>query len=236
MRAGSRRRRRPERGLTLAEALVSIVIMALMGSLMFGAFSRALDSRTRAEAVSRRYHQLRQAQSRMARELSAAFLSQHRDCNDPRTFTLFLAKRAQTGSRLDFNSFSHLRSRADANESDQNEIGYFLAADPKVASRQHLMRREKKRIDERKGEGGVSEVLVEDVTDLSFSFYNPKSDQWQDDWDDLSTDTYGRLPKFAAVTVRYREGEQERSLVVKTRLFLQAALSASGVGFSPCPL
>lgn len=226
-------RRAGQRGLTLAEALVSVAVLALMGSLIFGSFARALDSRARGEAISRRYHQLRQAQSRVSRELAAAFLSEHRDCADPRTSTLFSSRRTAAGSRLDFTSFSHLRTRADANESDQNEIGYSLAADPADASRRHLMRRQKKRLDERKGEGGVSEVMVEDVEDLTFAFYNPKSDQWQDDWDDLATDTR-KLPKFVAMTILFREGGQQRRFVIKARVFLRESLLGTGFNAGKC--
>ena len=214
---------------------MAVGILALMGSILFGSLTQALRSRDRAQAVSQRYHQLRQASARIHRELGSAFLSEHRDCVDPRTLTVFSGRRANFGMRLDFTSFSHLKMLADANESDQNELSYYVANDPRDGSKKHLMRREQNRIDEHPTEGGDSEIMVEDVESLMFLFYNPKTDRWQDDWDNTSRDTRGKLPKFVDIRIGYMEGGELRYHVTKTRIFLKEALFFTGVSASRCP-
>lgn len=223
------------RGFGLAEALVAMAILAMIGGLSFGTFGRVIDGRDRATAITERYHDVRQALQRMSRELSTAFLSMHKDCADPRTATLFETRRVSGGTRLDFTSFSHFKTVADANESDQNALSYFVDIDPIDTTRKSLMRREKVRIDEKPDEGGESQVLAEHVESLEFSFYDAKTDQWQDDWDAKSVDHRNRLPKFIKIVLKVRgPNDKELLFVTKTRLFLREAISIPGAGFSPC--
>ena len=107
----------------------------------------------------------------MSREISQAFISEHRFCDDPRTRTLFAGKRASNGMRLDFTSFSHFKIGADQNESDQNELSYFVDSDPEDPKKLALMRREQTRIDEEPEEGGRIQVLAENISEVNFEFY-----------------------------------------------------------------
>lgn len=228
-------RRAAQRGFTLAEALIAVAILAMIGALTFGTFARAMDARDRATEITDRYHQLRQGLLRMSKEISMAFLSLHKDCADPRTNTIFLGKRASNGMRLDFTSFSHFKMRADANESDQNELSYYVEQDPNRTGHKNLMRREQHRIDEKAENGGDAQILAEDIDSLEFSFYDAKSDQWEDDWDNLSRDTKNRLPKFVKIKLTVKEPRgKEMSFETKTRVFLKDALNITGAGFSPC--
>jgi general secretion pathway protein J len=225
-----------QRGFSLAEALIAVAILAMIGALTFGTLARALDSRDRAAEISDRYHGVRQAMQRMSREISMAFLSFHRDCIEPRTLTMFMGKRAANGMRLDFTSFSHVKMRVDANESDQNELSYFVAQDPNHPDRKNLIRREQNRIDEKPDEGGVEQILADNVESLSFEFYDSKSDRWEDDWDSMSRDFKYRLPKYASITLIVRDHtHKELKFVTKTRLFLKDALIIPGNGFARCP-
>jgi general secretion pathway protein J len=223
------------RGFGLAEALVAIAILTMIAGLSFGTFARVVDGRDRATAITDRYHGVRQALLRMSREISTAFLSVHKDCADPRSATLFATRRMGLGTRLDFTSFSHFKTIADAKESDQNELSYFVETDPTDSRRKHLMRREQARIDEHPEEGGIPQILAEDVTSLEFAFYDSKADQWRDDWDSRGADARNRLPKFVKITLKVRdEAQRELTFVTKTRVFMREAISITGSGFSPC--
>ena len=228
---------RRQRGFTLAEVLISIAILAMIGALTFGTFARAMEARDRATAITDRSHQIRQGMLRMAREISQAFLSYHRDCLDPRTNTVFAGKRSSNGMRLDMTTFSHVKMRADANESDQNELSYFVTQDPNAADRKNLMRREQNRIDEKPDEGGVEQVMTEDVESLDFEFYDPRSDRWEDSWDTTARDQKYRLPKYVSIilTVRDRAANKDQKYTTKTRVFLKDGLIIPGNGFARCP-
>ena len=150
--------------------------------------------------------------------------------------TIFLGKRASYGMRLDFTSFSHPKMRADANESDQNELSYFIDQDKDDRQKKNLMRREQNRIDEKPTEGGVTQVLAEEIDDLQFEFYDAKTDRWEDDWDSADQSTHYRLPKYVSIKliVKNKKGREE-VFVTKTRLFMKEAINIPGSGFAVCP-
>lgn len=223
------------RGFTLAEALVAMAILAMIGTLTYGTFAQAMSSRERAESITRHYHEMRQAMLRMSRELSMAYLSAHRDCEDPRSKTVFATRRSGGGMRLDFTSFSHYKVRADANESDQNELSYFVDRDPDDPTQQALMRREATRIDEEPEEGGSEEVLAHRVTDLRFSFYNARDDRWEDDWDSTGSDNRNELPLFVRMELVTKDPSgKDETFVTKTRVFLRKQILILGTGARVC--
>jgi general secretion pathway protein J len=228
-------RRHGQAGFTLAEAMIAVAILALIGVLTYSTFSNAMDARDQAMAITQRYHQIRQAMQRMATEISMAFITAHKGCDDPRTETAFVGKRSGNGMRLDFNSFSHFKMAADANESDQNELSYWVGRHPDDPDRTALMRREQARIDEEPDEGGIEQILAEDVTSLEFEFYDAKEDDWEDEWDTTSTDQKYRMPMFVSIRMKALgpNGEEE-TFVTKTRIFLKQQLLITGTGFSRC--
>ncbi len=226
-----------QRGFTLLEALIAILILGLVGVLTYGTFARAMDARDRAETITTHYHQIRQATQRMGTEIAMAFLSAHKDCQDARTDTVFKTSRAAHGSRLDFTAFAHYKTRADANESDQAELAYFVERAEGGGERWVLMRREQARIDEEPDAGGVEQVLAENVTDLRFEFYDDSKDTWEDEWDSTRLEQKHRLPMFVSIklTTLAPNGDKEE-FVTKTRIFLKKRLLMIGAGsFAGCP-
>ena len=230
------------RGFTLAEIMIAVAILAFIGLLTYGAFGNSLSARDRALEVAERYHEIRQAMNRMAREISMAFLSHHRMCDDPRSKTIFKHGSAGGGESLTFTSFSHIKMTVDANESDQNVLSYYIETDPHDRSLKSLMRRVKHRIDEYPEDGGEEQVLLRDVTKLSFEFYNDRDDDWRNDWDSDSMDYRHRLPLYVAIAIEARgpHGRLE-TFATKTEVFLRRvgaaedALLFFGIGARRCP-
>lgn len=197
--------RSSRRGMTLLEVLVSIAIVAMIGTLLYGAFHGMNRSRTNMDVVNDRYHQGRAALSRMAREMSAAFLSAHEPFGaqlgaqqSPRQ-TAFIGGDSRPADRVDFTSFSHRRLRADAHESDQNELSYFAAQDPDTGNLD-LVRRESKYIDDDPAHGGTVQVLAEDIESFDVQFLDPMTGEWVDSWDSTQPAAqFGRLPMQVSV-------------------------------------
>lgn len=224
------RRRHAQRGLTLLEVLVSITILALIGSLVYGALDGMQRSRTGLGRINDRYHQGRGALSRMSRELQSAFLSVHQPlvaAQSVRT-TNFVGLDSAGFDRVDFNSFSHRRLARDSHESDQNELGYFASRDPDNYEKTDLARREAKTLDLEPTKGGVVAVLAEDVESFDLKYLDPVTGEWQDSWDaSQAAGQLGRLPSQVWITLVLKGGigDQPLKLQTKTPVGMQLPLA-----------
>jgi general secretion pathway protein J len=217
------RARSQSRGLTLLEVLVSIAILALVSSLVYGALDGMQRSRQGIERVGDRYHQGRQALSRMARELQSAFVSLHQPlqiANSNRT-TVFIGTDSGSSDRLDFTSFSHKRLMRNVHESDQNELSYFMGKDPDRGDKYDLLRREQREIDTDPTHGGVVNVLCEDVTSIDFSYLDQTSGMWVESWDSTqagSAAQYNHVPLQVKIKLVLRGGEADKPIKLMTKV------------------
>jgi general secretion pathway protein J len=218
--------------MTLLEILVSIAILALVSTLIYGALDGMQRSRNGIARVDDRYHQGRQAIARMSRELQSAFLS----WQQPQFLTasvrnfVFLGTDNGTSDRVDFQSFSHQRLMRNAHESDQNELSYFMGRDPERNDKYDLLHREQREIDIDPTKGGVISVLAEDVTVFDVQYLEPLTDTWLDSWDTsqvASQYTYQRLPLQVRIklTMKGGEGDQLIKLMTKVNLGMQSPLT-----------
>lgn len=183
--------------MTLLEVLVSLGVLAMISLLIYGAFDSMSRGR-RGEAMRvDRARQGRDAMDRMVRELSSAFLSAHNPASQALITrqTCFLAVNSGSLDRVDFVSFAHRRIEADSKESDQAEIGYFVAKDPDHEDKLDLLRREQPNPDYDPKAGGIVNVLAEDVESFDLRYLDPLSGQWIDNWDTVQlTAQLNRLP------------------------------------------
>lgn len=195
---------RPRRreGMTLIEIMAAMAILSIVASLLYSAFVNTARNKERIESELDRYHEIYSGIERMAQEMSMAYTSAHRNVNETlRTMiTGFVAKDQGGGSRLDFTSFSHRRLYRNAHESDQNEISYFLADDPKNPGHKVLARREQRRVDDDFRKGGQSQILIENVRSFELSFLDPITTEWAATWDTTQTASQpNRLPTQAKI-------------------------------------
>lgn len=220
MRPRNDRRRAGERGLTLLEVLVSIGILAMVATLVYGALDGMSKSKTTIGKMNERYQQGRSAVSRLSRELQSAFLSVHEPlvASQSTRLTAFIGHRESPIDRLDFTSFSHRRFGRDSHESDQNELGYFGSRDPDDGGLD-LARREDKYIDLEPDRGGVVAVVAEDVKSLSLAYLDPLTGEWVEDWD--STQAAGqfmRLPLQVQIILVLDGGPSPEPITFSTKV------------------
>jgi general secretion pathway protein J len=217
--------------MTLLEILVSIGILAMVSTLIYGAFDGMQRTRAGIGRIDERYHQGRQAIARMSRELQSAFLSFQQPQllqASVRTFW-FLGTDGGQSDRIDFTSFSHRRLMRNTHESDQNELSYFLGRDPEHTEKYDLLRREQKEVDLDPTKGGAVSVLCEDVTQFDVQYLEPLTDTWLDAWDSsqmTSQYTYQRMPFQVRIRLTLRGGENDQpiKLMTKVQLAMQAPL------------
>lgn len=184
------RRARPA-GFTLVEVMIAIAITVSIGAMVAGSFWR-LD---RASEVEReqdeRYGAARSALTRMAREISMAFLSDHFDPTQYRERPTFFRGRED---ELEFTSISHERLFQDAKESDQSLLEYTVEDDPAHPGQEALFRREKVHVDDEPDRGGTKDVLCDRVKSLRLDYWDRTRSEWVREWSTRSVDHPNALP------------------------------------------
>ena len=150
--------RRGQRGVTLIEIMIAVAITAVMGVMVMGAFQRIYAAKELTEAQDERFSSAQVALSRISRELSQAFLSDHYDRKRFREpSTIFRGKDGGERDDLLFATMSHARLVRDAKESDQAVVEYTVEPDPDRSGENVLFRREKARIDDDPERGGAKD-------------------------------------------------------------------------------
>lgn len=192
-----------QRGMTLIEVMVAVVMFAGVGAIIYGGFAQTSRAKTVLGTQLDRYHELRVGMERMVRELSMAYVSTHfNPLSSLRSMrTTFMGKDSGFGDRIDFTSVSHTRVYRDAKESDQNEISYFVTDDPKGDGKV-LARRMQSRVDDKPEEGGRVEVLISDVLEFDLEYLDSASWEWVRSWDAVTgTGQTNRLPTQVKIMV-----------------------------------
>ncbi len=182
---------RPARGFTLVELMIAIGITASIAAMVAGSFAQVDRASQIARAQGERFAVARLALSRMAREISMAFLSDHFDRSQYRERpTLFLGREDE----LLFSSMAHVRLNLDAKESDQSTVEYGVEHDPERPGTEALFRREKPRIDDEPDRGGRNDVLCDRVRRLEIQYWDRKRQEWVREWSTRSTERANELP------------------------------------------
>ena len=129
-----------EQGLTLVEIMIAMAIMALMMMLAWTTIHSAGDARGDFEAIEDRNSEVRVAMARMVNDLESSYLSKNENQNLDNRRTLMKGK----NDEITLSTFSHTPMWADANESDQTVVRYYVDQDRRLG-KQSLFRRELRR-------------------------------------------------------------------------------------------
>jgi general secretion pathway protein J len=215
-------RRAAAMGFTLLEVLIAMAITAAMAVMTLGAF-RQID---RAQEIAReqgdRYAGARLALSRLAREVSMAFVSEHYDKTRLRERpTLFQGKEDD----LLFCTFAHERLARDARESDQSVVQYTLETDPAHSGEEALFRREKVHADEAPDRGGRKDLLADHLQSFRVRYWDATKHDWTREWSTRSVDHASELPARVRfeLELKLADGRVEK-LSTETRIALTQPL------------
>lgn len=209
-------------GFTLLEVIIAMAITAAIGAMTLGAFRQVDRASEIARSQGDRYAAARLALTRLARETSMAFLSEHYDHTRIRERpTVFMGKEDE----LLFATFAHQRLTRDARESDQAVVEYTVAADPDHGGEQALFRREKARIDEEPDRGGRRDLVADHVAGFRVQYWDAKRKDWVREWSTRSVERSGELPgrvRFE-LQVKLADGRTEK-LSTEARIALTRPL------------
>ena len=211
------------RGFTLMEVMVAVAITGFIGMVIGVTFNSTIINKEIIESQSERYRMLRTAMSRMTREIGAAFISDRYDSKRYRDAFDRPTNFIGTRDKLIFTSLAHQRLYADAKESDQMVVEYSIkrSPDPKVKSRDDLVRREKTVLEDRMERGGVEDSLYEGAKKLEFEYWNSERKQWENEWDTRRTERKAILPSRVKITLYVTdENGKEVKYTTQTRIML----------------
>lgn len=187
------------RGFTLLEVLLALAIFSIVAIATVKHIQQVQTTKEIAFVELDNYNGLRAAVDMMRYDLSQAFHVLYEDLgadnknalmqNQPVPHTLFDGRK----SDLIFTSLSHRNFYANRRESEQTEISYFLQ--PKQGNRYpSLAKRESEMIDSDLYSGGQVYTVMENVTELTFQYWDEKQGKWVDDWHSDSGDYRDRFP------------------------------------------
>jgi general secretion pathway protein J len=191
------------RGFTLIEVMIAIGITAVIGVMVAGSFQRTYAAKEITEQQDERFSSARVTLTRLARELSQAFLSDqydHKRFREPPT--LFRGKDQGQQDDLLFATMSHARLSRDVKESDQALVEYTVEPDPERPGESALFRREKARFDETPERGGTKSIVCEHVSTFDVEYWDWKRQEWAREW----VTTGVEHPNILPTRVRVRLG------------------------------
>jgi len=220
------RSQNPQAGLTLLEILVAITILAFMMTLVWTTTTRTGQTKRTYEQSEERAHELRVGLARVIADLEQAYLSKNQDLAAIERRTLFVGKDGGDVDELRFTSLAHQVLWTEANESEQTLISYYAEADRENGSKVNWLRREQRRLTDpgetSKSMSSETDVVLRDIEQVDFEFWDWKEQQWKRDWDTTKQDAQkDRLPTRVKITVTYKEGGVELQQSTQARLYLQ---------------
>jgi type II secretion system protein J len=209
---------RRARGFTLIEVMVSLAILMVVSVAVWRTMTLTFDTRERVGAINDRYQEGRQVMSRLGREVRMAFLRQPvpqnmREQTEPNVVTHFKGEEDE----VHFATTAHMRLHADAKESDQAEVAYFLkSGDNRKYRGKTLYRRESKRLDDKPERGGTVWPVVEGVKEFKIEYWDDRKEigerAWTRSWDSEDDPANPVLPSRVRITLVLENLAGEREL------------------------
>jgi general secretion pathway protein J len=193
-----------------------------MGAMTLGAFRQVDRANEIVREQSERTAAARVALSRLARELSMAFLSESYDRNEYRErLTVFVGKEDE----ILFTTMAHERLYRDAKESDQAVVEYTLEADPDHSGEEALFRREKVRLDAEPDRGGTKDLVADRITGFRLQYWDQAKKEWVREWSTRSTERVGELPVRVRIEIEAGAPDgPKQKLVTEARVALTRPL------------
>jgi len=212
---------RSPRGFSLLEVMIAIAITAVIGAMVAGVYQQVDHAATVAREQGERYAGARLALTRLSRELTMAFLSEHYDRARFRDRpTLFKGAEDQ----VLFATMAHVRLVQDAKESDQSMVEYLVERDP-VSGEDALFRREKVRLDDEPDRGGRKDLVATHVKALSLRYWDLKRKEWVREWSTRTPEKLNELPTRVRIEleVKLADGRTEK-FTTQARVAITAPL------------
>ncbi len=204
-------------GFTLVELLVSLMLLGLVLSLVYGAFAQISDAALTRRDELTEGQELRLLTRMIADDLAAAqWLQRYWDKGVGHNTGIVGDTSFESGkafSRLSFHAARPSRfQRGLALHEDPglHEVGYYVALDEE-RTRLQLIRREDFYLDDDLREGGLTVVVAEEIEVFRVEYLPPDADPnaleepWEERWDAPNRPAKTRMPQAIRLTLTRRD-------------------------------
>jgi general secretion pathway protein J len=219
---------RNERGFTLIEVLIAVVLLAIISLLVYQSMGSAVGSKERFESRELTYRAANVFMDRLTRELATAVLYSNVEMlgvsanGEQVSKSVFSGANNGDQDKLTFDTLSHTRYLKDAKESDLAEVTYWLEPQEEGGGLYVIKRRDKSPLDAEPGEKGTVTVLMDGVKELNFRFYDPAKTEYQDEWDTTKVDWVNRMPRAVEITLVLQDpADEDNTLRFETVALLE---------------
>ena len=216
-------------GFTLIEILLASVILAIIGTLTWGAIAATFKTQQTMEERTELQEIGTATLYKVREDIGQAF-----HVMAPRPLTFFKGEDNLDHDRIEFTSMSHSPSAPNAKESDQAEITYVTESDPENPQLYRLKRRETRHLDGQPENDGDFAVLATNV--LAFNLEYSDGQDFKPAWDIRSVDQLHKLPKAVRVTLKLRDArEREETFVSLVEIAMVEDISLERPAPTPVP-
>jgi general secretion pathway protein J len=214
-------------GFTLIEVLIAMAIFSFIALGTSEAIRRGFNVKKVVEEQWNAIHGIRSALVIMQRDIHLAF---HKSLDSDDSFDFgsrademwfkgfFIGK----SEALHFTSLSHRKLYENVHESELNEVGYQLSADPEKPGKNRLLRRSSVIVDQDRERGGEEDLLLEDIKEVQFRYFSKERDLWFDEWDTERLDFKNKFPDAIEIKliVFEKKGGKEETVEYASKVLI----------------
>lgn len=182
------------KGFTLLEILIAIGIMAIMMLSITSVTDNITLMRSETIAHNDMRHGVTLALSKITDDLRVAVMADNKFLGaDKRFITGFFGD----ADHVDFSTTSHVHFVKNNRDTDQVNVGYYLAKNE--AGSNNLLRRQTDHLTDDVKSGGSAFVLISGVEEFDLEYYDANKKEWVKQWSTESVSTGGALPQIVRV-------------------------------------
>ncbi|MFC1884866.1 prepilin-type N-terminal cleavage/methylation domain-containing protein [Thermodesulfobacteriota bacterium] len=196
------------KGLTLLEVLISMVVLSIILSVVYGSYTSNVESVHIARQQAQVFQTARIALDRMERDIESAII-QIPAKQESVTPGMIGETQMMDGRRTDtinFTALTHLRLNDTSPDTDFCEIGYQLSEDPDEEALV-LMRRDDLAPDDDIKKGGTSNELAWNVVGFEIVYFDQNGERFEN-WNTFEGIHKGVLPSLIKLTLTIK-GQDE---------------------------
>lgn len=211
-----------KRGFTLIELMMGAVVLAMIGVLTYGSLwgtfrtQKTVNDRTEMQETGTALI------SKIRDELSQTFFVE-----STKPLTTFKGEDNGNQDKIAFTALAHYPTAANAHESDQTELRYFLETNPQDNSLYLLKRVELPFLTTRENVAKVefeALTVASNVTEFNIEYFDGQ--KYVKEWDMASVERRNKLPELIRVDLALRD-DKNRTFYFQTVVDLPMAESLS---------